>query len=71
MNVYEGSHVNGGVCEIEADFLEREGDDWVFCLGSDEVFRISWYDVLSIGKSTLRPHATEDPADEQHAALWL
>ena len=71
MNVYDVSHVNGGVCEIEADFLEREGDDWVFFTGCDEVFRISWFDVLSISKSSMRPKLTDDPTDEQHVALWL
>jgi hypothetical protein len=71
MNVYDVCHVNGGVREIEADFLEREDDDWVFYVRSDEVYRIGWFDVLSIGKSTLRLPRIDEPTDERHVALWL
>jgi hypothetical protein len=70
MNVYDLWHVNGDVYEIEADFYEREGDNWVFCRSGDEVFRISWFDVVSVGKSTVRPRPVES-TDEEHQRLWL
>lgn len=67
MNVYDVSHVNGDIYEIEAEFYEREGDDWVFYVANDEVFRVSWLDVLGVSKSSIRPHPVEGQAEE----LWL
>ncbi len=28
MNIYDVNHVNGDIYEIEAEFFEREDDDW-------------------------------------------
>ena len=39
------NHVNGDIYETEAEFFEREGDDWVFYADRTEVFRVSWFDV--------------------------
>jgi len=66
MNVYDVWHVNGDVYEIEADFYERQGEGWAFYVTGEEVFRISWLDVLFVGKSSIRPQRTVEP--EQ---LWL
>ena len=66
MNVYDVMHVNGDIYEIEADFYERQGEDWAFYARDSEVFRVSWLDVLTVAKSTLRPRAPETA--EQ---LWL
>ena len=54
MNVYDVNHVNGDIYEIEADFYERHGDEWVFYAAGTDVFRVSWFDVLGVAKSTLR-----------------
>jgi hypothetical protein len=68
MNVYDVSHVNGDIYEIEADFYQREGEDWVFYAGDGEALRICWLDVLSVSKSSIRPTpAPEDPAER----IWL
>ena len=67
MNAYDIHHVNGDIYEVEADFFEREGDDWVFYAVRDEVFRVSWFDVLGVSKSSIRPTQVTQPVDE----LWL
>jgi hypothetical protein len=70
MNIYDVNHVNGDIYEIEAEFFERDGDDWVFYATGTEVFRVSWFDVLGVAKSTLR----EQPAPvqtEDSATIWL
>ena len=70
MNIYDVNHVNGDIYEIEADFFEREGDDWIFYAHGEEVYRVSWFDVLGVAKSTLR----EAPAPVQSSedtVLWL
>ena len=51
VNIYDVNHVNGDIYEIEADFFEREDDDWVFYAAGAEVFRVSWFDVLGVAKS--------------------
>jgi len=66
MNIYDVMHVNGDVHEIEGDFYQRQDDDWVFYADGTEVFRVSWFDVLSVSKSTMRPAGAE-PVHE----LWL
>jgi hypothetical protein len=67
MNVYDVMHVNGDIYEIEADFFQREGDDWVFFAADVEVLRVSWFDVLSVSKSSIRPQPIEEPP----ADVWL
>ena len=67
MNVYDVNHVNGDIYEIEAEFYERQGDDWVFYAAGLEVFRVSWLDVLGVSKSTLWRKPVDDPVAE----LWL
>jgi hypothetical protein len=37
--------------EIDAAYLEREGDEWVFYAGFDEVFRIPVQAVAGISKA--------------------
>jgi hypothetical protein len=70
MNIYDVNHVNGDIYEIEADFYERHGDDWVFYASGTEVFRVSWFDVLAVAKSTLRePPAAVQTADS--VTIWL
>lgn len=66
-NIYDVSHVNGDIMEIEADFFQREEDDWVFYAGADEVARIPWADVLSVSKSTVRPAPVQEPGEK----LWI
>ena len=66
MNVYEVLHTDGRSREVEADFFESEDVEWVFFAGNTEVFRVCRLDVVCVGKSPLRPRATE--AVEQ---LWL
>ena len=64
MNIYDINHVNGDIYEIEADFYEREGDDWVFYATGAEVFRVSWFDVLGVAKSTVSPPRVAEPTDQ-------
>lgn len=66
MNIYDVSHVNGDFIEVEADFYEREGQDWVFIAGGNEVLRIGWLDVISVSKSTLRP-----PVPDTTEHVWI
>ena len=67
MNVYDINHVNGDIYEVEAEFFEREQDDWVFYVAGAEVFRVSWFDVLGVSKSSLRPQPVTEVAED----LWL
>ena len=64
MNIYDVNHVNGDIYEIEADFFERSGDDWVFFAAGEEVFRVSWLDVLGVSKSRMPPRQVDEPANE-------
>ena len=64
MNIYDINHVNGDIYEIEAEFFEREGDDWVFYADRTEVFRVSWFDVLGVAKSSIRPQPIEEPTEQ-------
>ena len=64
MNVYDINHVNGDIYEVEADFFEREENDWVFYVTGVEVFRVSWLDVLGVAKSSIRPEPVEEPSSE-------
>ncbi|MEX0985720.1 MAG: hypothetical protein WD096_11830 [Actinomycetota bacterium] len=66
-NIYDVSHVNGDIYEIEADYYQREGEDWVFYAAEVEAFRVSWLDVVSVSKSSMRPPPVEDPAEQ----VWL
>ena len=67
VNVYDVSHVNGDIFEIEAEFYERQGNDLVFYAVGLEVFRASWLDVLGVSKSALWRKPVADPVEE----LWL
>ena len=51
--------MSGGFVDVEADFYELDGDDYVFLVGDQEVKRIARIDVMSVSKSTLRPRAPE------------
>jgi len=63
VNIYDVNHVNGDIYEIEAEFFEREEDEWVFYARGAEVYRVSWFDVLGVAKSSLReqPAQSQDP----------
>ena len=63
-NIYDVAHVNGDIYEIEADFYQREDDDWAFYASGKAVFRVSWLDVLSVSKSRIRPAPLEEPTHE-------
>ncbi|MEX0985627.1 MAG: hypothetical protein WD096_11360 [Actinomycetota bacterium] len=67
MNVYDVSHVSGDIHEVEADFYQRDGEDWVFYAHDIEVHRVGWLDVLSVSKSSIRPAPLEEPAEQ----VWL
>jgi hypothetical protein len=70
VNIYDVNHVNGDIYEIEAEFFEREDDDWIFYAHGVEVYRVSWFDVLGVAKSTLRePPATVQTTDS--ATIWI
>ena len=70
MNVYDVNHVNGDIYEIEAEFFEREEDDWIFYARGVEVYRVSWFDVLGVAKSTLREQPARSSTPET-VELWL
>ena len=63
---YDVMHVNGDTYEIEAEFYEREGDDWVFYDGGAEVFRVAFVDVVSVSKTPI--WVREEPATPE---VWL
>jgi hypothetical protein len=49
---YDVMHGSGDSYHIEADFYERQGEDWVFYLGDEEVFRVPFLDVITVSKTT-------------------
>jgi hypothetical protein len=51
MHSYLLMYADGARDEVEADFYEREGDDWVFTAARAEVLRVSVERVLSISRS--------------------
>jgi hypothetical protein len=51
VNIYTIEEVNGRMDDIEADFCERVGDDWVFYAGLQEVFRIPIESVVGVMKA--------------------
>jgi hypothetical protein len=63
---YDVMHVNGDTYEVEAEFYERQGKDWVFYLGEEEVFRVEWLDVLTVTKTA--SWVREEPAVPE---VWL
>ena len=63
MNVYDVTYVSGGGDEIDADFFEREADDWVFFAGGSEVFRIPVEEVVGVTKSSSRVSPVQDPTE--------
>jgi hypothetical protein len=48
MNIYSIARSTGATAEVEAAYLEREGDDWVFYVGQEEVFRVAVEDIVGI-----------------------
>jgi hypothetical protein len=48
MNIYEVMSGKAGSQEVEADFYERQGADWVFYAGDAEVFRLPITDVEAV-----------------------
>jgi hypothetical protein len=72
VNIYDVNHVSGDIYEVEAEFFEREGDDWVFYVRGTEVYRVSWFDVLGVAKSSLRePPAPAEAAPSDSPVLWI
>lgn len=63
---YDVMHVNGDTYEVEAEFYQREGDDWVFYAGGDEVYRVPYLDVLGVSKTP--SWVREEPSVPE---LWL
>ena len=63
---YDVMHVNGDTYEIEAEFFEREGEDWVFYDRGAEVFRVPFLDVLSVSKTPI--WVREEPSVPE---VWL
>jgi hypothetical protein len=63
---YDVMHMKGDTYEVEADFYEREGDDWVFYLADEEVFRVPFLDVMTVTKTP--SWVREDPAVPE---VWL
>jgi hypothetical protein len=51
MIMYFVSYVAGESRELEADFFQRDGDDWVFVSRGMEVLRVRVEQVASISKS--------------------
>jgi hypothetical protein len=51
MLTYLVSYVSGETRELEADFYQRDGDDWVFVSGGTEILRVQVEQVASISKS--------------------
>jgi hypothetical protein len=49
-NLYLVTNVDGTE-EITADFYERNGEDWTFVRGGEEVYRIQIDEVVSIAKA--------------------
>ena len=66
-NIYDVSHVNGDIYEVEADFYQRDGEDWTFFADGSEVFRVAWSEVLSVSKSPIRPRPVVEPSEQ----VWL
>lgn len=66
IKVYDVHHVSGDIHEVEAEFYERQGEDWVFYVGVDEVFRVPFLDVLSVSKTPT--WVREEPATPE---VWL
>lgn len=64
MNAYEVSFHEGPSEEIEADFFERDGDDWVFYLGGAEVKRVPMANVESVTKIPGRRRPPDDPPEQ-------
>jgi hypothetical protein len=50
-NLYLLMKLDGPSDEISADFYQRDGDDWVFWLGEQEVARIPIDAIVSIAKA--------------------
>jgi hypothetical protein len=50
-NSYLITKADGTSDEILADHYEREGDEWVFMIGSKEVLRLAIDEIASITKA--------------------
>jgi len=51
VNIYTIEETDGHTDDVEADFCERVGDDWVFYAGLQEVFRVPIADVVGMIKA--------------------
>jgi hypothetical protein len=60
MNIYEVMRTDGPSQEVEADFYERVGEDWVFFAADEEVFRLPLADVQAVVRIPNPPLAGED-----------
>lgn len=51
MNIYLIAYASGVSEEIEADYLERIGEEWVFFHREAEVYRVKVDDITAITKA--------------------
>ena len=51
MHLYCIEQPDQDTAEVEAAYFERHGDEWIFYIGQDEVFRVSVASVLGISKT--------------------
>ena len=74
MNIYEVLHMDGRFQSVEADFFERQSDDWAFFTGETEVFRVDQLDVLSACQALPchAPRAADKPLPlaRPHSLQW-
>ena len=68
MNIYDVNHVNDDIHEIEAEFFERQDEEWAFYAGGVEVFRV---ELARRASCEPEPHgaADEGRAERQGQAL--
>jgi hypothetical protein len=64
VNAYEVSFHSGASEEVEAEFFERDGDDWVFYAGGTEVKRVPMANVQSVTKVPTRNRPPQDPPEQ-------
>jgi hypothetical protein len=51
MHSYLLTYASGETTELEADFYERDGEDWVFTAARSEVLRVPIEQLISISRA--------------------
>jgi hypothetical protein len=64
VNAYEVSLHAGGSEEVEAEFFERDGEDWVFYAGGEEMKRVPMATVQAVTKIPTRDRPPEEPPEQ-------